>query len=367
MAHPGVVAAGLGTFAAAPPGPPRSVDTMGLPDFLVAGVAKAGTTALYAALVEHPQLFLPTVKEPKFFLSDGPPPRDGGPGDVQTYQEHIWQRADYEALFDPAPPGTLKGEATPFYLYDRAAHRRVRALVPDVRLVLMLRDPIDRAHSNWAHLWTSGLEPEADFRTACAAEPARRAAGWAPFWHYLAQGRYGEQLRDLYEVFPRERVLVLRFRDLQERPVETLDTVCAFLGVRTGLLTGVPHENVTPFVPHTPVNAALRRALRFGSGVGHRFPMAVRRAFRGPLLTALKWNAAARRPRATEVERAALLPYYTDDLALLERVTGDSYADWASLTGPPPAVIPVPEDGTSRTPRPSGTLRATGARRPGAP
>jgi hypothetical protein len=324
---------------------------VGLPDFLVAGVAKAGTTALYAALVEHPQLFLPTVKEPKFFLSDGPPPRDGGPGDVQTYQEYVWQRADYEALFDPAPPGTVKGEATPFYLYERTAHRRIRAVVPDVRLVLMLRDPIDRAHSNWAHLWTSGLEPEADFRAACAAEPARRAAGWAHFWHYLAQGRYGEQLRDLYEVFPRERVLVLRFRDLRERPVETLDTVCAFLGVRTGLLTGVPHENVTPFVPHTPVNAALRRALRFGGGVGHRFPMAVRRAFRGPLLTALKRNAAARRPRATEAERAELLPYYADDLALLERVTGHSYADWASPTGPPSAVAHAEARGHTGDPR----------------
>src|SRR4051794_7739565 len=106
---------------------------MGLPDFLIAGVPKAGTTALHAALVRHPDLFLPAVKEPKFFLTDGRPSRHGGPGDAQTYQEHVWRREDYEALFDPAPPGALRGEATPFYLYDPATHLRIRKTVPDVR------------------------------------------------------------------------------------------------------------------------------------------------------------------------------------------------------------------------------------------
>src|SRR5262245_46994507 len=169
--------------------PIGEVDNMPLPDFFVAGVPKAGTTALYAALVRHPQLFLPSVKEPKFFLSDGPPPRHGGPGDVQTYGEHVWRREDYEALFDQAPPGAVRGEATPFYLYDLAAQDRIAKLIPHARLILLLRDPVDRAHSNWAHLWAAGLESESDFVTACLAEPARKAAGWANFWHYIGQGR----------------------------------------------------------------------------------------------------------------------------------------------------------------------------------
>src|SRR5215468_6985500 len=80
-----------------------------LPDFLVVGVPKAGTTALYAALTRHPQLYLPPVKEPKYFLCDGPPStRRGGPGDIQTRLNHVWRRSDYEALFDPAPPGALR-------------------------------------------------------------------------------------------------------------------------------------------------------------------------------------------------------------------------------------------------------------------
>ncbi len=71
-----------------------------MPDFLVIGAPKAGTTALHAALARHPGLFMSAIKEPKFFLSDGPPPTKGGPGDALTYREHIWRRPEYEALFD---------------------------------------------------------------------------------------------------------------------------------------------------------------------------------------------------------------------------------------------------------------------------
>src|SRR5580698_5902643 len=102
---------------------------MALPDFFVAGAPKSGTTALHVALSRHPGLYMSAVKEPKFFLTDGPPPAQGGPGDVRTYREHhvrgrhrselghIWQRADYEALFEPGTAGQLRGESTPFYLY----------------------------------------------------------------------------------------------------------------------------------------------------------------------------------------------------------------------------------------------------------
>jgi len=304
---------------------------MPLPDFLIAGVPKAGTTALHAALAPRPGLFLPAVKEPKFFLSDGPPPAAGGPGDVQTYQEHVWRQADYEALFAPAPPGALLGEATPFYLYDLGAHARIKALVPSARLVVLLRDPVDRAHSNWTHLWNAGLEPEADFLTACHAEPARRAAGWADFWHYVGLGRYGEQLEHLYRHFPREQLLLLRYRELKDDPAATLDRVCAFLGVATGVLTSIPKENVNRHVVEdNAVNRVLRALLRGGGTFGHRFPVPLRLAARGPLLTVLHRKRGAR-PVTTPRERAALLPLFADDIALLQEVTGERYDDWLSV------------------------------------
>ncbi len=303
---------------------------MALPDFLVAGVPKAGTSALHAALVRHPQLFLPEVKEPKFFLSDGPPPDHGGPGDRQTYQEHVWRRDEYEALFDPAPPGALRGEATPFYLYDRESHKRLQRLVPKARIILLLRDPVDRAHSNWSHLWGAGLEPEADFGKAVALEPARIAAGWADFWHYTALGRYGSQLRHLLEYFPREQILLLRYKDLRDDPSGTVDRVCEFLGVATGHVAQIPPENVRRYVADTRVNAGLRFLLRNGGKIGHRFPVPVRHAFSTPLL-ALLHREHGRRPKVTPEQRAALLPRFVEEIELLQEVSGESYADWLSL------------------------------------
>lgn len=304
---------------------------MPLPDFLIAGVPKAGTTALHAALVRHPDLFLSSPKEPKFFLTDGRPPATGGPGDVQTYQEHVWRRRDYEALFAAAPPGAVRGEATPFYLYDLQAHRRIHALRPDAKLILLLRDPVDRAHSNWTHLWNAGLEPEADFLTACAAEDRRIEAGWASFWHYTALGRYGRQVQHLFQVFPREQVLLLRYRELKDAPAATLDRVCAFLGVPTGVLTAIPKENVNRHVVEdNAVNRVLRALLRTGGRIGHHFPVPLRLAARGPLLTVLHRRTGSR-PVTTPEERAALLPRFTDDIALLQEVTGERYDDWLSV------------------------------------
>ena len=219
---------------------------MPLPDFLIIGAPKAGTTALHAALATHPVLYMSPVKEPKFFLTDGPPPsKGGGPGDIPTWREHVWPREDYEGLFAAAPAGQLRAESTPFYLYDRAAQRRIRDLIPGVKMIAILRDPVERAHSNWTHLWSAGLDPIGDFVKACADEDRRVASGWAHFWHYTRLGRYGEQLEHLYTVFPKEQVLVLRYRDLVDAPVQTLDQICGFLGVEQGLVTEVPRENVT--------------------------------------------------------------------------------------------------------------------------
>lgn len=315
---------------------------MSLPDFLIAGVPKAGTTALHAALAPHPQLFLSAVKEPKFFLSDGPPPGFGGPGDVQTYQEHVWRRADYERLFDPAPPGARRGEATPFYLHDLESHARIKALLPDARLILLLRDPVDRAHSNWTHLWNAGLEPEADFLAACRAEPQRRAAGWAAFWHYVGLGQYGRQIEHLYRHFPAEQVLLLRYRELKDAPAATLDRVCAFLGVETGVLASIPKENVNRHVVEdNRVNQVLRALLRSGGRFGHRFPVPLRLAARGPLLTLLHRRRGTR-PVTTPQERAALLPQFADDIALLQEVTGERYDDWLSVDRHAPAARQSP-------------------------
>lgn len=307
---------------------------MALPDFLVVGAPKAGSTAVHQALNRHPQLFLSSPKEPKFFLADEcrPDPRTHrGPGDAHSAREWIWRRDRYERLFDPAPAGTLKGESTPFYLWDPAAHHRIHRMIPAAKLIAIVRDPIERAYSNWTHLWCDGLETEPDFLAACALEPERVAAGYAPFWRYLALGRYGEQFAHLFSVFPREQVHVLRYRDLIDSPAATLDAIATFLGVEPGLVADVPVSNVSPWAASGTTDHVLRHLIRAGAALGAHLPPQIWRHAQRPVVTALHRNARTR-PTLTIEARRELVSYFDDDIRELEHLLGTSFQDW--LDGP---------------------------------
>ena len=308
---------------------------MALPDFLIIGSPKAGSTALHVALAQHPELFLSNPKEPKFFMCEQArpdPAHQKGPGDAHSAQEWVWDRAAYESLFDAAPPGALLGESTPFYLWDKASHRRIQALIPDVKMIAVIRDPIDRAYSNWGHLWCDGLEPESDFLAACALEPARIDSGYAPFWRYLETGLYGGQLEHLFGVFPREQVFVLRYRQLIDNTSVVLDEICEFLGIAAGAVSTIPKSNVSNWVPDTPVNRILQATVRAGAVAGAHLRPTVWRQAQRPLLAALH-QGGGRRPALPVEQRKTLLPYFADDNALLGRLTGIDYSDWMNDKG----------------------------------
>ena len=306
---------------------------MALPDFFVIGAPKAGTTALHAALARHPALYLSPVKEPKFFLGDGTPSRRiAGPGEPHSAREWVWRRDHYEALFAAAPPGTLRGESTPFYLYDPEAHDRLRALVPKAKLIAIVRDPVDRAYSNWMHLWSDGLEPIADFEAACAAECDRITSGWGHFWHYRRIGRYGEQLEHLLTRFPRGQVHVLRYRELVDEPRQTLDRICEFLGVDPGASIEVRGQNTRPFVRPGLKTSVLAPVVRAGASAGRYVPPRAWRQVSVPLLWALHANGSAR-PQLDRDARRALVECYTDDVRRLGSITGEDYSDWLGDQG----------------------------------
>jgi hypothetical protein len=306
------------------------------PDFLIMGAPKAGTSALHAALARHPQIHLtspaaPHLKEPKYYLCDDvPPPTFRGPGDAHSNREWVWRRSEYEALFAAAPPASVRGESTPFYLWSSTARRRIAEELPEARLVVVLRDPIDRAYSNWMHLWSDGLEPDPSFLSAFAREEARVSAGWAPFWRYRGLGLYGRQLADLYSRVDREQVLLLRYRDLIDEPATTLDRVSAFLGVDTGVVNRIPPDNHRPYVVPSTRAALLGRAVRTGATLGaFTHPQRWRQLSR-PLIRALQADRNAPRPRLQPADRAQLLASFAEDIDLLEQVTGGSFRDWRS-------------------------------------
>ena len=188
--------------------------------FIIAGVQKGGTTALFDYLGEAADLSLSRVKEVHFF-------------DDETQD---WARPDYGAYHANFAPfdGRPRGEATPIYLYWPGSLERMAAYNPGMRLIVMLRDPVERAWSHWKMEYARGVETRPF--AWCIREGRQRLFDAEPWgFHretsYVERGFYGEQMARLYGLFPQDQVLVLRSDDLRRAPGATLSQVRAFLGL----------------------------------------------------------------------------------------------------------------------------------------
>jgi len=191
--------------------------------FLIAGVQKGGTTALFDYLGEESGLSLPPTKELHFF-------------DDETQD---WARPDigaYHANFAPFD-GRPRGEATPIYTYWPGSLERIAAYNPAMKLIVMLRDPVERAWSHWRMEYARGVETQ-PFGW-CVRQGRQRLFEADPWgFHrelsYVERGYYGEQMAQLFGLFPREQALVLRSEDLRRDPGLALAAVRAFLGLPAG-------------------------------------------------------------------------------------------------------------------------------------
>ena len=172
-----------------------------MPNFLIVGAAKAGTTALYTYLKQHPQVYTTPQKETSFFAFEGEKINFTGPGDNQVSEYPITDLATYQQQFQGVNQEKAIGEACPVYLYHPQAARRIHHYVPDVRLIAILRNPIDRAYTNYLHLVREGRETATDFIDALQAEPQRIKDNWLWFWYYTKLGYYAEQLQRYYQLF----------------------------------------------------------------------------------------------------------------------------------------------------------------------
>ncbi|HEV3304294.1 MAG TPA: sulfotransferase [Planctomycetaceae bacterium] len=223
---------------------------MNLPTFLIGGAPRAGTTFLYEVLAEHPDVFLakPRNPEPKFFLVD-----DEYQKGLAYYSHKYFSGADREKPGEadaggrPIVPIAL-GEKSTNYLENPRVADRIRGSLPDVKLLFVLRNPIERAFSNY--LWSKkNLLETLPFDEAIATEATREARYSAehrysrPF-SYVSRGIYACHLRPYYAAFPREQILVVLLEDLEHHPEARIDAICRFLGVRPLQFTGERHRRV---------------------------------------------------------------------------------------------------------------------------
>jgi hypothetical protein len=139
---------------------------------------------------------------------------------------------------------TVIGEASPLYLYSPHAACLIKQHVPDAKMLVILRNPVDRAYSAFVHLVRDGRETTRDFGEALAQEDARIAEGWEHIWHYKRMGLYYEQLKRYFDLFGRDRIKVSLYYDFKTRPVELMRGILGFLEVDD---TFVPHDIATRY------------------------------------------------------------------------------------------------------------------------
>lgn len=205
---------------------------MTLPNFLILGAARCGTTSLHYYLDQHPDVCMSAIKEPNYFLFDqtasGPVPCIGS--DRRLLAKSVPERARYERLFTQSAAAV--GDASPLYLYTRETPHLIHVAVPDARLIAIVRDPIDRAWSHFTYVNDDlGDHAMAAFARAADAEIGKGYEPYRTGTHFLRLSAYAEQLERYRATFPTERMLVLAYDDLVGHTNETLARVCTFLGI----------------------------------------------------------------------------------------------------------------------------------------
>jgi hypothetical protein len=242
-----------------------------VPDFFVVGHAKSGTSALYEMLRRHPQIFMPGVKEPWYFV---PELRAGVK--AANAERHPYTLDGYLALFRDAAPEQRAGEATPSYLFSEHAAARIAELQPDAKIIAILREPASFLRSLHMQFLQTDVETERDLGKAIALEPRRREGKDIPSTStrpqallYSEHVRYVEQLRRYERQFGRERMLVLVYEDFRADNEATVRSVLRFLDVDDTVAIEPTDVNPTVGV-RAPRVSGLVRSLYLGRGPGAR-------------------------------------------------------------------------------------------------
>jgi hypothetical protein len=289
---------------------------MTLPNFLVIGAAKSGTSSLHHYLRAHPQVFTPKLKEINFFAYDG-----------QNRDFQCWAKTleEYESKFEGGRGATAVGEVTPLYFASPVAPGRIRSVIPDVKLVAILRDPVERAYSAYLMSLRSG-RISADVRTAFGNKNAA----------YIVRGRYAHYLQRYYELFSKEQIKILRFEDLRRNPSAVTADLYGFLGVDRGFEPQLEVHNKG----YVPRNRMLNRV--FHSDFARRVLKPIMSDGIMKLARKVRSINEERPPELPADVRAELRVFYHDDIARLQELTAMDFSSW--FAEPRAAVLMAVDD-----------------------
>ncbi len=283
-----------------------------MPSFVCIGAPKCATTWLFRCLLEHPDVFVSDFKEINFFTV------------CRWGADYESKGIDYYAdLFADAERGQIVGDFSPNLLQDPFAPERLRALVPDARLIVMIRNPIERSRSHY-HYVRNRSSYRGHTLQEVLEDPARDHAG------FLSQGLYGEQLKLWLEHFPRDQLLVITTEDVRDSPEQVFRRTCEFIGVSPSFAPPALRSVVNP-----AKSARIRslygwnvRVSRFLAARGlDRVRTTLKRAGVARLVQRLN-EAPKENPPLTPREARELATFYREDNARLSRLLGRDYSGW---------------------------------------
>jgi hypothetical protein len=294
---------------------------MPMPNFLVIGAEKCGTTALYHYLRQHPQIYMSPAKETGFFGAEGKRPGSRAPGHLPT--KHINNIDDYRALFRGVSSERAIGEASPYYIYSTRALARIHHYIPSAKLIAILRNPVERAYSNYLHAVWLGREPLTDFTQALSQEEARIQSGWEGLFHYQQKGLYYRQLRRYFDKFDEGQIRVYLQDDLNDDPIHVMKNIFRFLSVDDEFSPDVSVRHNVSGIPkykvlHTLVTELNRPSLKklLPVGLVHR----LREPIRNRILT--------KAPQLPLEARRDLIEVYREDIYNLQNLIQRDLSDW---------------------------------------
>lgn len=293
------------------------------PNLFLVGAQKCGTSALAGWLGQHPEVFMSFPKEPGYlaFGEAGYPYLDGHGHPSPASQWVVRSEAEYLKLFAAATQRII-GEASTWYLARPGTAQAITRFSPDARVIVMLRDPVQRAYSAWCHARSDLLEPCETFATALAAEAQRGDVEF--LLRYRQMGLYSEALAHYQATFDPDRLLVLFHEDLRSEPLSTWRTVADFLGIRHEPLPAFEHRYNTSGQPRS---ALVQRVLN-----SHRLKGIVRRVLPHNVAMRIKAGVDARNleqlPPLDAASSAELAAFFRDDAARVAMLTGRNLDNW---------------------------------------
>lgn len=295
---------------------------MTMPNFLIIGAAKAGTTSIYHYLQQHPQIYMCPGKEPRFFALEGEKLDFRGltPGINQT---SVTTLEEYCQLFQEVTTEKAIGEASTIYLSSSKAPDRIKYHLPDVKLIAILRDPSERAFSSYMHLVRDGYET-LSFDEAIEAEATRIQENWQPLWFYKERGFYGKQLQRYFSIFKPEQIKIYLYEDLAADSKAIFHDITRFLEVDATFTPDFTRKNVSGI----PKNTLLQNLLTKKNPIKSVFKPLLPKPLRQSVLQSLAKQNLGAKPILSQETRQKLIAIYREDILKLQDLIERDLSQW---------------------------------------